>query len=159
VILINQFHILAKLDKQNAADYERDAKALSHGFSLNYEFLDYLSSEMPVENCRFVMDVLSMYDGMQRSWKALKTKGGITKQQITYRGFDGNNETQHMSYSQFVVNDCGRFDYMGIKDHNSHMESIPGYLRMLEKWSEFKRSNTMSSEQLRALIEASYHPG
>ena len=42
---------------------------------------------------------------------------------------------------------------------NSHMQMIPGYLRMLEKWAKFKVPHKMTAEQLQALITASHYPG
>ena len=159
VILFNQFQILAKLDPNEKGYYERSAKALQSGYSGNYEFLETLSPELSEQECQIVWRTLDMYDAMRTSWVALTDKGNVKEQEIVYRGFDGNNETQYMGYSQFIVEECERFTYMGIKDHNSHMEMIPGYLRMLAAWAQFKESHNMTAEQLRAVLTASHYPG
>ena len=105
VILLNQFRMLAKLDPDEKDSYNRHAKALEYGFTNNYDFLENLSPELSQDDCRLVLQALDLHEAMQTSWAALADKGGIKAQQITYRGFDGNNETQHMSYSQFIVED------------------------------------------------------
>jgi uncharacterized protein len=156
-ILMNQFRILSLIDKSDADTHKRYAEALAEGYSYEYEFLEHMSDGLTEDECRFVYDVLDMYDAMQTSFNNLKEKRDLKASQIQYKGFGGNEETEYMAYSRYIV-EGGKFTYLDMnKDHNSHMQSIPGYQRMLEKWSEFKRSHELDADQLKAVVEASYY--
>jgi uncharacterized protein YfbU (UPF0304 family) len=151
--LMNQYRILAKLYPGEASGYSRFADALEHGFTHEYDdFLTGLDEEMPGEQCAFVYRVLSMYEALHSSWHRVSDKGGISADRITYQGFDGNSEGQFMTYSRFIVEQRGLFDYIGIKDHNSHLPSIVRYERMLEAWGRFDESHDLTIEQMQAIL-------
>ena len=154
-MLLNQFLILAKLDPNEAESYSRYAKSLAEGYTADYDFLGYLSDELDVDQCNFVYAVLGMYQSLSSSWELLSNKDGITLASVTYRGFDGNNETQHMGYSRFVVEDCKKFTYLGIADHNSHMEMIPAYELMLEQLKKYNNPRTLTAVKIKEVTHAS----
>lgn len=160
VMLMNQYLILAELNASDADSYRRHAKALSSGYTSEYEFLEHMSDELPEDQCDFVSDVLNMYDGLQASFKNLPSTGTITAAQVKYKGFGGNEEVELMSYSRFIVDETDRWTYLDLnKDHNSHALSSPGYRRMLAKWKEFGESYELDAAQLKAVIDASRYPG
>jgi uncharacterized protein len=43
---------------------------------------------------------------------------------VKFSGFDGNNESEHLSIATFLVNDMGRFSQFRGRDLNSHYPSI-----------------------------------
>ena len=43
-----------------------------------------------------VLEIFAMFQALQRSYAALPDKSGIDESQITFEGFDGNNEDEHL---------------------------------------------------------------
>ncbi|MDB5851083.1 MAG: hypothetical protein JWP29_4835 [Rhodoferax sp.] len=154
LILLNQYRLLATLEPTEARSYERHVKALENGFATEYGFLDRLSAELSEEDCEFVYHALNVYEGMQSSWDRLADKDGITKDSLAYHGFAGNSEGPFMSYSRYIVEDLGKYDYLLIGDHNSHRPTGVQYERMISTWRSFDSSHDMTSEQIRAVLKA-----
>ena len=60
--LINQYKILAELDKENRKQYEEFIEILSSGYTVFYDTLtEWISDEMNEEEGEFVLDVLDLY--------------------------------------------------------------------------------------------------
>src|SRR5215210_402126 len=78
---MNQYRILSLLDQSNADHYDKLRDALENGYVASYQddlfagMLDGLS----VEQSAFVVEVMSMYDALQRSYDALDDKQGIVR--------------------------------------------------------------------------------
>jgi len=137
LILANQYRILVALDAEDRETYERWIEALEEGFESAYmSIFDHIDDGLPRERCKFVIDVLCMYDALQRSFKNLTDTTGIDPSDVVFRGFDGNEEGAERSYAQYVRDREGRFDYLDVDsdDLNAHMPSIDLYQRMLPAW-------------------------
>ncbi|MDB5851091.1 MAG: YfbU family protein [Rhodoferax sp.] len=151
LLLANQFHIRAQLEPDQAAEFGNIAEALERGYEAEYSF-DYILEGLSEKECRFVNDVLDMFEGLRASLAALKDKSGLTAENIRYRGFDGNGETAHMAYSRYLVETLGKWDDAGIKDHNSHSVSIPRYETMLAKFVGHGSSFNLTADQIKDVI-------
>jgi uncharacterized protein len=98
--LINQYSILEKLDTENAAHYAELQIILQQGYTYLYHkvFDPVWNEELSMEDCRFVLDVFDLHDALLQSYERLEDKEGITKDDIAFWGFDGNNANEaHMS--------------------------------------------------------------
>ncbi len=95
-----------------------------------YEEKDNIVSE--------VVDILDMWSFIESSYKKLtqKEKKCIKDEtgydDITFVGFDGNNEIEHMNIAEFLINDLERFQSFKGKYMNSHSPSLEGHRRMLK---------------------------
>jgi uncharacterized protein YfbU (UPF0304 family) len=160
-ILANQYTIMQHVDPPLAGDYAAIVEALESGYELAYlGIFDHISDGLSSEGCGFVIDVLSMYDAIQRSYKAVADKSGIEEWDVEFHGFDGNNETEQYGYALFVINKQNRFEYltMGNDGMNSHMELIPTYRRMLRRWKAAGKRYDMAKEELQALLKEAHMP-
>jgi uncharacterized protein YfbU (UPF0304 family) len=115
------------------------------------------------EECTEVVDILDMYSGMQRAFDVLKDKSGIEKD-LTFPGFDGNNETSQMTFADYFCRQ-GRFtDLKRGKDWNSHFPSIDAYRRMLEVWRPLRKkllerpTPLLTREEIIEILNARIHP-
>ncbi|MFG6083671.1 YfbU family protein [Paracoccus litorisediminis] len=54
--------------------------------------------------------------------QAIKDDANLNPPQ--FAGFDGNNETLHMSAARFMVEKLGRFDRFAGRDFNSHYTAV-----------------------------------
>lgn len=77
----------------------------------------------------------------------------------TLRGLTGTTRAPRCTYTEFVLNDLGRFKELQNeeKDYNTHMPTIGRYEAMLEKWEALGKARfEMDEEQLRRVLDAVY---
>ncbi len=157
LILANQYRILARLDESNAGWCERMREALESGYEGAYSGLfNAIFDGLSAEQCSFVIRTMDMYNALQRSYTALADKSGIDERSGKFPGFDGNNETEHMGYAEYVVEQEDRFPglQLGGDRFNSHTRSIPRYRAMLAVWRELGESYELSKDQMRHVLDA-----
>ncbi|PKP76449.1 YfbU family protein [Parvibaculum sp.] len=86
-----------------------------------------------------VVDILDMWTFIERGYAELskkekervETEAKPFGKHVTFAGFDGNNEGEHRSVAQFLIDDLGRFSRFKGRDLDSHSTSVPAYRRML----------------------------
>lgn len=147
-ILINQFLMLKLIDKQDSTshyrveDYDNFISILHNGYEGFYdEFLprDILPKEVSDE----VLDIIYMYDRATISYENLSDdeKENIDKYDITFRGFDGNEEIEHYGIYKFIIEDLQKFGHMFKDEHlNSHSSKLEKYRHQLELFEKYKLS-------------------
>ena len=87
-----------------------------------------------------VVDILDMWSFLEESYAVLskKDKDYIAKEaapfgkRIAFRGFDGNNETEHLFIAEFLIKKLARFTRFKDRDLNIHTPRIRGYRRMVK---------------------------
>jgi hypothetical protein len=112
----------------------------------------------------YVVNVLDMWSYIELSLRGRSTDEKLLIEEATgkseaacrFNGFDGNNETTHMSIANFLISEMGRF--LGYKDMdlNSHCPKYTQYSKMLEKFLPMRRSlagGLLSTKQLISLLE------
>jgi uncharacterized protein YfbU (UPF0304 family) len=160
LLLANQYLIMAMLDPDHAKDHERSREAVTSGYASAIEDLfGWIFDGLSASECSLVINSMSMYDAVQRSYKADEKQAeadGVTKGRVSYPGFDGNNETEYMGYARYVRDYEERFTYLDTNDDcNSHMPMIDRYRTMLEVWkNQFEESYELTTDQLKKLLEA-----
>lgn len=70
-----------------------------------------------------------------------------------FRGFDGNNETEHMSIMRFLTRDLERFSRFKDRDINSHMPTVGIYRRMYGVFEPIRRTLAERKLSLYELID------
>ncbi|MCO7626435.1 YfbU family protein [Pseudomonas fluorescens] len=159
ILLINQYKILAALNIEERDRYLELIEILENGYSVFYSEIDYwVSEEMPSSEGKFVLEILDLYRAIEDLKRSTKEEKITNHRNSYFRGFDGNNETEYMSFCRFLVETQGKFqeqkNYLIKNDNmNSHMPMIPMYKRMLEKKSELGISFSMTIEQALQILE------
>lgn len=144
-IISNQLKILEKLYPEEQETYESNRKAIEYGFELHYDWImEHIYEGLNSEECNFVLNVLDMYASMLHSYNKLKSEN-IKKDDVIFRGFDGNNETMYMAYARYFLEDLDR--YREIQEssnnyYNSHSQMVSKYKHMLSKYNKYKQSYT-----------------
>ena len=141
-------YLLKILKNQGDEEYDYDnlIKALEYGYELHYgDVFDCLfDEELSADDCREVLDILEMYRGIIYSFINLKRDGknvSLSENDVKFPGFDGNNETKQMSYTDYFIKDLGRYDEIEELSHgnyNSHWPKLGKYRAMLMKWETYK---------------------
>ncbi|RZQ54925.1 hypothetical protein C1E23_01170 [Pseudoalteromonas phenolica] len=149
---INQYLILEKLYPEEAEHYATLRKALQEGYKNHYRDLVYnLSPEMPVEDCKEVLEILSMYRAITWSYMDITGKKEIVHD-YQFKGFDGNEEAEQLAYASYFIFDLDRFRELlydkEYRDFNSHFPTLARYRRMLKVWEEVAGTDIHSKHRL-----------
>ena len=98
LLLMNQYRILSLLDQSNAEHYNKLRDALEHGYVASYrdDLFAGIRDGLSVEQCAFVLEVMNMYDALQRSYDALDDKQGIEEERTKFPGFESDYEIAHL---------------------------------------------------------------
>lgn len=121
------------------------------------------------QHLEFVLDVLTMWDYMERGYDRLSKKGKTTLEKnaaplgrnVRFPGFDGNHESTYLGITGFLIKKLNRFSRFAGRHLNSHMPTLEAYKRMLTVFKGIERrliGDELNVEQLTALLQAQVHP-
>lgn len=138
------------------------------GIKWKYSGIPFSESEDP-EVVKEVLDILDMWSSIERSYaelnatekEQLKNKLGTLGEAPRFRGFDGNNEGEHIGTALFLVNELDRFSEFKGRDFNCHHPSIDMHQRMLSAFEPIRRNFTfshLSAGQLLTVLGEQVHP-
>jgi uncharacterized protein YfbU (UPF0304 family) len=158
--LINQFLILEKLNPEEAEYYEKNRIALEQGYKAHYKTIfEHLWDEMPEEKTKEVLDILEMYRSITWSYIDLN-KGKKSDPKYAFKGFDGNEESEQLSYCHYFIVNLERYQELvqnpEYPDFNSHCRMLDRYRRMLAIWKQEKEKNDfkLTLEQINKIFAA-----
>ncbi|MBA3769509.1 MAG: YfbU family protein [Blastocatellia bacterium] len=132
--------------------------------SWKYPGIPFKDDETP-ELVKEVIDILDMWSLIELSYERLPADeidtlaNEVPSYMVppTFRGFDGNNESQHLSTTYFVINRLDRFVEFKGRDLNSHIQILPRYRIMLGKLATLPRNHgdyLLSATSLAELLSA-----
>jgi uncharacterized protein YfbU (UPF0304 family) len=139
LLLINQYKILAALDKSEESHYLELIEILERGYSIFYSMIDeWVSEDMPEGEGRFVLEILDLYRAIEDVKRSSKDSRVIGHTYGVFPGFDGNNESEYLGLCRFLIEKQGKFQeqmqYLQKNDGmNSHMPMVKKYRRMLDE--------------------------
>jgi uncharacterized protein YfbU (UPF0304 family) len=152
--LVNQYRILALLDKDNRSEYERNAQILEDGHAFLYrEVFGNLSESSSEEVGEEVHQILTMFRVIDSSIKRLapEEQEQFNVPALTFGGFDGN-EPGHHSFARFIMEKMGLYQEHSYDDINSHSRaSLPHYRGMLAAYKSYGGEFPLTSEYLQRL--------
>lgn len=159
--LTNQYKILRDLailrnDKHDEELYENNITILQNGFSYDYKKLfNEFSNDMTSEECELVWNILDLYCVMKHSYDKIKNPS-IRRDEIYFRGFDGNNEIQLFDYCKFIIFNLSCFCELtedGKADFNSHCEMYNKYKKMVDKWISIGQPYDLLETQIKGILD------
>ena len=162
-MLSNQCRILEALYPNEAGHYSKVREAIERGYELHYDWFTQNifdgQDTMTSDESREVINILDMFDALGRSFSNLSPRPNVEDWQVTFAGFDGNNEAKQLAYARYFGSlDGGRFSDVENRDANSHMPSLERYRRQLAEWEATGGSHTLSREQIERIGAAAIHP-
>lgn len=170
--MICEIHTELKL---NAKGYDskliRSALETGNTWAIEWEYADVLGFEQKDEHPELskVVDVMEMWEFMEEGFDALTPqekdvlaeKAHPFGRDVKFRGFDGNNESQLMSITLFLIDKMDRFQRFAGRDLNSHMPSMDGYQRMykvFKPWYDNYPHRTLNVDELAGILNAWRYP-
>lgn len=98
-----------------------------------------------------VCNILNMYRVMDNAYRELSAEdkalvdASSRAHRLKYIGFDGNNESEHLSVVEFLVQKLGRYTELeGKESLNSHTPMLDNYLDMERKYMEITTAKTVT---------------
>jgi len=157
LMLVNQFSILKAIEKTK--DYDEVIQVLREGYEIFYrEGLLGLHDPVSDSDCRFVLDVLSLYRAIELYKEQTPSDKDARKAPWAhFLGFDGNNESGYMSFARFLIKTQRKFQeqlvYEKVTDeYNSHAPTLSMYREMLTRWTEMRRPLHLTKESVRKIL-------
>lgn len=168
LILANQYQILSRLEKLESGrendEYEQLADQLLNGYDFLYQgFIGQIVSDvLSPEQTQHVLDTLNLFSALKASYDNLEPalQEEIDKRDVTFQGFDGNNETEELLFAE-ALEKAGRYSITlrSVEDLNSHFPTNDIYRRMIQVWEELGYPHyPMSVDQIKRIAEARVHP-
>jgi len=116
-----------------------------------------------------VVDILDMWMFIERSFEELtadekvkvETEADPFGKDPKFRGFDGNNESKHVSAALFLIKDLGRFTEFRDRDLNAHMSTIERHQRMLSVFLPVRAQldgRLMTADELIRVLNEKVYP-
>lgn len=156
--LVNQYQILQALhkdDKYEAEHYRNLKEIFQKGYEYLYpEAFDKLWKPQPIEVSEEVLRILDLHRAMLWSLGEKPEPADIEK--VKFRGFDANNEGEHLGFARFYLASGERFEEL--KAINSHTPTLRRYRRMLAEWKHFGSEPRLSHAQIDSILEAGIRP-
>lgn len=168
LMMLSDIHKHLKIKNGADSDFVQSAILTGNTWGLYWKFPGIFEGrgETPAAVSE-VLDILEMWETVESSYDRLspEDKAEIDKHykhSVRFRGFDGNNETEHMGIAQFLVDELDRFTCFKGRDFNSHLpQSLHRYRRMLPVYKQYTSEPTsalglpqLTASQLIDLLEA-----
>jgi uncharacterized protein YfbU (UPF0304 family) len=142
LILVMLSSICKKLDIRDEIDPEFLIKALTSDKTWAIKWKYWALFESPEEDrppfVKEVLDILGMWDSIESAYEVLTPTEKVNLKEKaklsgnpTFKGFDGNNETEHLSTARCFIDDLDLFVEFKGRDLNSHFPVLDSYRRML----------------------------
>lgn len=134
-----------------------------HDWALDWEMTGIVGVEVaPASLGQEVADIMEMHDFLEVSYDGLTDgeKADIDEGLVRFEGFDGNNETRHMSAARLFLTKMDRFQDFKRRDMNSHMPTLDRKRRMLEVYEPLRagtsgrRPPRLSASEIKLIAEA-----
>ena len=117
------------------------------------------------EDVSFTVNVLDMWSFMESAYAKLSKKekermsadASHRGQTVSFPGFDGNNETEHLGIARFLIEEMNRFSGFKGRDLNSHAPTLVRYRRMLAIFLPMRATldgTSLSLDQLIKVLKA-----
>lgn len=159
LILTNQYKLLNAAGMPEAGQHDDLITILEAGYELQInEFLERAESEaMSESECRFVLNVMDMFDILHTSWQQLDEveQHEIAEWRVTFGGFDGEHERKYLDYVLYLVDIENCWAHFPREDNfNAHRPMLDRYKTLLKNFDAKQLSDkyTLSFEQLSEVL-------
>jgi uncharacterized protein YfbU (UPF0304 family) len=161
--------VYEKLEIDHEIDHKFVQSALHNdqlwAFEWQYNFLqDHDHTQPNPPAVKETADILDMWAFLESAFarlddgekKRVLAEGEVYGDEITFAGFDANNE-EHYGVATFMIDDLKRFQSFAGRDINSHSESVPAHLRMLDVFLPIRANlhmGKMTGDQIISVMKA-----
>lgn len=150
--MLCEIHAALKIKDGIDPKFVQEAISTGNTWALRSELPGiFEGGEAKEEVIKEVFDILDMWSFIEGSYSRfgktdkdkVKTEAGPLGADVRFRGFDGNNETDHLSVARFLIDQMGRYSEFHKRNLNSHgvaaaggIEAHAGILRTDAKFTQ-----------------------
>lgn len=170
ILMLTELHAKLQVEGEMEPEFLRSAIFNDMLWSIKWKYTGIPFSESddpPV--VRDVLDILEMWSSIERSYaklppndrEMLQQKLGVHAESPRFQGFDGNNESEHVSTALFLVNELDRFVEFKGRSLNCHYPSLDIHHRMLGVFKPLRKKFALthiSAADMLAVLEEQVHP-
>lgn len=170
ILMLTEIYEKFQIDGETEPDFLRSAIFNDHlwGIRWKYSGIPFEPADDPPVVGE-VVDILDMWSFIEHAYTKLDEKQRQKLAQDAapfgenprFNGFDGNNESEHMSVAMFLVDKLERFQEFKGRNFNCHFPSLDAHQRMLAVFEPLRASladSSLSVEQLAKILKARIHP-
>lgn len=153
-------------------DFVGEAISLGHEWALDWQYPGMFGEDSVTaeEIVWEVCDVLNMWSFIERSHarfskeekKQVEVAAPPFGDDVRFRGFSVNDEIEHYSTANFLINKLERFAEFSGRELNSHFPFLGGYRRMLVVFKPLRPTllgrNNLSVSEVVDLLAEQTHP-
>lgn len=170
LIMLADLHEQAGVENSVDPDFVREAIYGGHYWALEWKMPGIFHGDSDSDEAlKQTVDFLDMWSLVEGSFEALSAENRRKLEEdaqpfgtnVQFRGFDGNNETEHMGIARFLVEKLGHFERFKGRDFNAHMPTLDGYARMLAVFEPIRHrlaDGYLSVADLTAILLARRYP-
>lgn len=174
LILIMLSEIHEKLGIKNGVEpaFIKEAIYSGNTWGLTWQYPGIFDAKETRDEVRNeAADILDMWTLLEAAYKKLsaadkkrvKTEAAPFGDEVKFRGFDGNNESEYINVSGFLIEQLGRWSNFKGRDLNSHMPSLGGYRRTLSAYEPIRKSlglggGSLGADQIVTILKERMHP-
>lgn len=159
LILVMLSEIHQKLGIQGDTDTQFLLEAIynDHTWALSWEMSGIVQDEIddvPPE-VKEVADIFDMWHSIETSCERFNAAekdeldAAVGDVAVTrFMGFDGNNETKHMSIARFFVESMNRFQHFKGREFNAHCPTLYLYRPMVSIFNSIRNTNSLGGTHL-----------
>lgn len=170
ILMLTEMYEKLQIEGETEPGFLRSAIFNDHLWGIRWKY-----SGIPFEHAedppivREVVDILDMWSFIEYAYAKLNDQ---EQRQLAlaakpfgenprFNGFDGNNESEHMSVAMFLVNQLERFQEFKGRSFNCHHPSLDTHRRMLAAFEPLRSSladSSLSVDQLAKILSEKVHP-
>jgi hypothetical protein len=159
LLLSNQYKVLEALYPEEASDYAHAREIVERGYALEYpQLLRSVDHEVPSETSEHVLEVLNMYRALAFSNEGLPKAEQLPASAVGVIGFDGNNESDELSYARYFTRGGEKFSELTDEGKreipNCHHPTRDMYVRMLRAWVASAAKNELTRPDIDRILAA-----
>lgn len=111
LILSNQYEILAKLNPEKAAFYQRASTIVERGYCLQILELEKSFGHLDLATCQEVLDTLELHHALAISWGNLdaSARADVNESRLAFNGYSRSQERELADYVCFLLEVDKRF--------------------------------------------------
>ena len=137
--LANHFAV----DKNIDVCFVENALYNGHEWALEWKYPGVFERSASDATVHEVVGLLAMWRVIEYSYGKLSEEErgeleseGVSDHDVRFRGFDGNEESEHLSVASFLIEELDRFDEFKDRDLNAHAPVLWKYRRMKDAFDD-----------------------
>jgi hypothetical protein len=160
LLMLCEIYDHLKIKGEFTTDVIKHAIFSGNVWGLEWEYSGVFHSETPRDVAIETSKILAMWHVLENTFERLDQKGkdlvlaAVRPHKLKFPGFDGNDEAEHLSAANFLVNHLGRFSERKTTDLDSHSDNLEAYRRMLAVYDSIGHPAELGAEDLIKIFTA-----